>query len=1151
MIVDGWLVDLAAHQITRGDITRRLEPKALQVLDLLVAQPGVVISRAELLRTVWGGAFVGDDAVSAAIIKLRRAFEDDARSPHVIETVHKSGYRLIASVVPGGAAERHSRQTQEGDVTRPTVKVATLLRCDVRIDWSESSSISPEKWQESADIVAGRIDEVIHRHGGQSIQESGAVLGVFGAPVAQEHHAMRAVQAAMEIREHAMAAAVRALLPLELSWQIALASGQILSSPASSDRRQAVHGAPLQRVLSLTTAALPGEILLAGETRELALGLLGVQSCEPRSHAVGVSDFCRLDDDARWSSPWEARVERGLTPLFGRTYEVDRLDTLLAVAAEGEGQVIALSGEPGAGKSRLVHESLLRASMHGYDSFVAAASPLEPRTSFFPLRGVLTDRLGLTPRVLETDAKLRSHLDQRATNHVEDVDALLAILHPDRVSGDWMTIDPELRRSRSLKVMLDVLIDDDQPSLIVFEDLHWADEATISLVDAIAKQIARRPCVLMITYRPDFIDPWATKSYSTQLRIDALGAADSGLMIDHLVGLDPTLERWKSGVVGRAGGTPLFIEEVVRSARSGGTLTGEKGELKLADRPASGSVPVSVHTLVADRIGRLSNGAGDILALAAVIGHDVPASLLDSLISGELSDRSDDLDELQAAELLFASRYQREPGYVFKHALTREVAYSEIPHSLRCEYHREVADFLEANPPAMAHVSPELLARHHSGGEQHEKATRAWINAAEAATSAAAFADALDHLDNARSGVARTTTGDREQLSLLIELTAASALVQSVGPADQAVDDAYQEARRLADSSGTAQQQYEAAWGLWFVHLMRGQIHAAQELGDELFELATDLDDEALKLEAHHVQWSGLSLAGDSTAVRNHTKIGIEQYRSEQHHWMTFSYGGHDPGVCARNLDAMALWLQGRPGRARARSASALSLADDLGHAYTRLESYNSALNIALLDGDADALFDHASALQALVDDGTLPEVASGYANGFRANALVLEGDLEAGLAIMRTDAPIWQEFWGAWCFPLDSALGTALALAGHVSEAIDHVQARLGVANESGALWWNAEFHRVLGELAWAHDPAEVGRAEASMQRALDEAGKQGASFLELRAATSLARLYRNTGRPREALDQLQATCSRFPSGVELTDLRDARAFCDELALE
>ncbi len=1110
-IVDGWQLDIAAHQITRGDESRRLEPKAIQVLALLAARPGVVVSRAQLLDSVWGGAFVGDDAVSATIIKLRRAFDDDARSPRVIETVHKSGYRLIAPVIADGAAEEQVGEGAEAGDAVSTLKVATLLRCAFRIDRPDSLSIGPEEWQRSTDTVCDLLDEVIRRNGGESIRESGAILGVFGAPVAQEHHAMRAVQAAIEIRERAMVEVATALDGLACSWQLALASGEILSGSIDSRGGRTMHGAPLQRVVSLGSAALQGEVLLSGSTRELALGLLGVHACEPRQHAAGVTGFHQLDGQARWSSSWEARAERGLTPLFGRESEMARLDDLLANATSGQGRVIAISGEPGAGKSRLVHESLVVAAARGYETFVAAASPLEARTPFFPLRKVLADRLDLTPGALADEATLHSHLEQNDVVRPLDVTALLAVLRPDRMDGDWMAIDPDLRKSRSIKVLMDVLIDEERPTLMVFEDLHWADEATLLLVDAIATQIARRPCISMVTYRPDFIDPWATKSYYTNLRIDALSSSDSGVMIDYLVGEDPTLGRWKAEVIDRAGGTPLFIEEVVRSARTVGTLAGEVGELSLADPSSQSPVPASVHTLVADRIGRLSTGAREILSLAAVIGRDVPASLLDSLTSDTLPARAEEIDELQAAELLFGSKYQREPGYVFKHALTQEVAYNEIPQGVRREHHRQVADLLETSTAGGTRVSPELLARHHTGAENYEKATESWIRAAEAATSAAAFADALDHLGQARSSLTHIPTGDRQRLELSIELCAGGALVQHIGPAEQAVEDAYQRARTLASSSGTAQQKYEAAWGLWFVHLMRGQINAARQLGDELFELAAKLDDEALKLEAHHVQWSTLSLAGDPTAVRRHAEIGIELYRSEEHHWLTFPYGGHDPGVCARNLDAMALWLLGEPDMARERSTSALSLAEELGHGYTRLESFNAALNIALLDGDSQALHSHASVLQALVDDGTLPEVAASYANGFRANALVLDGDLEAGLVVMRTDAPVWQEFWGAWCFPLDSALGTTLAMAGQTAEAIDHVEARLDLANESGAHWWDPEFFRVLGQLIWAHDSGDVSRAEENLQRALVEARQQGSRFFELRAATSLARLHRD----------------------------------------
>ncbi len=594
----------------------------------------------------------------------------------------------------------------------------------------------------------------------------------------------------------------------------------------------------------------------------------------------------------------------------------------------------------------------------------------------------------------------------------------------------------------------------------------------------------------------------------------------------------------------------MFIEEVVRSAQAQGSLTGEPGRLKLVHTSSPSQVPASVRTLVAERIGSLSDGAREILSLAAVIGRDVPTPLLNSVMAGTLSDRSSDLDELQTAELMFGSRYRREPGYVFKHALTQEVAYNEIPQSVRREHHRRVAEFLEASIAQGAHVSPELLARHHVGAEQHGPAIEAWVRAADSATAAAAFSDALDHLDAARSSLAHATTGDRGRLELSIELSAASALVQRVGPTDRAVEDAYRRAYLLAASWGTTRQQYEAAWGLWFVHLMRGQIGIAREFGDELLELASGLDDEALELEAHHVQWSSLALAGEPVAVRHHAEIGIRQYRPEDHHRLTFSYGGHDPGVCSRNLDAMALWLLGQPKLARERSASGMKLAEDLGHPYTRLESFNSALNIALLDGDLAALHRYADVLHALVDDGALPDVASSYVDGFRANVLVLEGDIVAGLALMLAVAPIWQEFWGAWCFPLDSALATTLALAGNTAEALDHIETRLAMAEVSGSRWWDPEFHRVHGELLRAHDSTAVGPAEAALQQALDVARRQNARFFQLRAAISLASFHLDTARPVQALELLTTACDLFAADDEMTDLQTARRLRDTLTV-
>ena len=731
----------------------------------------------------------------------------------------------------------------------------------------------------------------------------------------------------------------------------------------------------------------------------------------------------RLRSDASWRTLWEDRLDRGLTPLFGRAFELNRISELLEGVTSGHGRIVALVGEPGAGKSRLVHEALRVASTPSFETLIARASPLEARTPFFPVRAPVIARLGLDPESLIDSTVLQNHLP----NGESDAAALLAALRPDRVGDDWTSLDPDIRRSRSVAALARVILDSaESPQLIVFENLHWADETTRHLVDAIAAQIARRPCLLVVTYRPEFVDPWATKSYYTHLRIDTLSRTDAIQMLDHLVGKDASVEKWKAAVVGLAGGTPLFIEEVVKSARSAGTLTSENGVLQLSESVERSTIPPSIHTLIADRIDRLSIGAREILSLAAVIGNDVPASVLRPLLPDPVARRSGEFEELQAAELLFTSGYQSDSGYVFKHAITQEVAYREIPPSVRREHHVNIAELLARLTTDGAPISHELIARHHVGAGQQDLAIDAWIRAADSAISAAAFADALEHLNQARSCLARVPADDQHQRALIIELRTMSTLIQSVGPGDPEVDAVCRRAGELAFKNGTARQQFQAAWGSWFVHLMRGQINAAQPLADQVFELAGTLDDHALQIEAHHVQWSGLSLAGRPNAVREHAKIGIERYEASEHHWLTFSYGGHDPGVCAWNLDAMALWLLGQPHLARERSARAIASREELGHPYTRLESYNSALNIALLAADADALLTHTAVLQSLVDNGTLPDFASAYANGFLANALVLQGEVASGLDLMIEAAPVWREFCGRVAF------SARLGLCGH-----------------------------------------------------------------------------------------------------------------------
>jgi hypothetical protein len=244
---------------------------------------------------------------------------------------------------------------------------------------------------------------------------------------------------------------------------------------------------------------------------------------------------------------------------------------------------------------------------------------------------------------------------------------------------------------------------------------------------------------------------------------------------------------------------------------------------------------------------------------------------------------------------------------------------------------------------------------------------------------------------------------------------------------------------------------------------MRGNVTQLAPLADDVLTLASDLGDEALLLEAHHVQWSGLILAGRPEEARRHTEVVIEQYDPELHHWLTYSYGGHDPGVCALNLNAMTCWLAGDHDTAVTMSQRARDLADDLDHAYTTLESMQTALTVALVERHPDQLDALTARLDELVDEGRLPPLTSGFANGFRGAALAYRGEVESAAVLMRAACPVWQEFWGAWCHPIDVAYAEVLAEVGDWDAARWHLEQVLESARASGAVWWE---DRLVGAL-------------------------------------------------------------------------------------
>ncbi len=1049
--IAGWEVDPAAHQLSRDGQQRHLEPRAMDVLVLLAVRAGSVVTRTELMTQVWGDTFITDDAVSATILKLRKAFGDDARRPRLIETVPKSGYRLIALVEHGDQDPGPGQPSRSSD---PRIRHATVLRCVIDLHVSPGATPEPEAWQQAMTAHRDLLEGVAHPHGGWVAEEATALVAVFGAPDADEHHVIHAVATAIEVRDVWQHQPVPK--GLEVVRRLALASGDLLATATAGDQKGSVFGEAMTVTVALAETAAADQIVLSEQAYALIGDRFDAEAQADTEHEAPASYV--LKGRRPTASTWQARVLRGLSPLVGRAHELAVVEDVLSRAESGRGQVLALHGEPGVGKSRLLHELIARAIDAGFVPYTGYASALDRHSPYFAIQPIVRQSLAGRPEV-------------------DDELALASVLTPGTVNAEWQALDPELRHRRIVAAVSSLLLRDDVPTVLAVEDLHWADEATQGLLVALADRIARRRCLLVVTYRPELADPWPSRSYASMLRVDPLPVATAATLLDELTGLDSSLVRWKREVLDRAGGTPLFLEESVRSAQSLGALAGTPGGYEFRAGVDIPVVPSSLRGLLAERIDRLSTSARSLVSVAAVIGRQSPTPLLAAMVDLDGDQMAEVLRQLQAAEILFEVATLKEPTYEFKHALTQEAAYLGVPASLRRDLQRRIADLLTGELADQVSSTPEELAWHLAEAGRSEEALAQWRLAAAAATEAGAFTDALAHLAKARELLGAVTAPvARQHAELAIELATGTALIQTVGPTDEQVARAFRRATTLADEIRSPREQFEATWGSWFVQMMRGDIHAATRLADQVSAIAENMHDDALTLEAHHVQWSGLILAGQPETAAEHATAAIEMYHPEQHHWLTYSYGGHDPGVCAYNLHGLTQWLLGDATAARASSAAAQELAQRLGHPYTVLESTQTALTIALLDRDVAELVRLTEMLLALVADGRLPDVASGFADGFRGAAIAYGGELAKGLAVMRAAAPVWTEFWGAWCFPLDTTLAELMAASGELDAASAHVEQTMALARESGANWWDAELSRVRANLRGPAPAGQVG---------------------------------------------------------------------------
>jgi tetratricopeptide (TPR) repeat protein len=692
-----------------------------------------------------------------------------------------------------------------------------------------------------------------------------------------------------------------------------------------------------------------------------------------------------------------------------------------------------------------------------------------------------------------------------------------------------------------------------QPLLVVFEDLHWVDSETQALLDMLIESLPTAQLLLLVNYRPEYTHGWGSKTFYTQLRLDPLPLGSAKAFLAVLLGDDPSLETLKVLLIERTEGNPFFLEESVRMLVETRVLVGEPGAYRLAQDLPMIQVPATVQAILAARIDRLPQEEKRLLQTAAVIGTEVPFTLLQAVaeVTEEVLYRG--LTHVQAAEFLYETSLFPERVYTFKHALTQQVAYQSLLMSTRQQIHQRVAENLETMFPELTTTQPELVAHHYTEAGCATQAVGYWYQAGHLASQRPAHVEAIAHLSQGLEvlqGLPETDERHRQELDVQLALGRSLLATKGLGAAD--AERAYRRTLELCQHVEAPAQQIAALAGLRRLASAQGDIQTARDVAEQLLGLAQRQPDTPLLLEAYYSLGVALRQLGEVASARTQFEQGITL---DTHPTLdtptTLPRVGIDPSVGIRTHAGAMLWMMGYPGQAVQRDRQALTLAEQRALPYSQVFAlfWSATLYAYLRDGQISQR--HAEAGIALATthafEGYLTwgTVLCGWARGIQGNYEGGVEQIQQGLFSAQSVGVVSSRAYGLY------RLAEIYGKAGQPEEGLRAIAEALATMETGGDQHCKAEVYRLQGELiqqaACGVQHAEL-TPEACFHQALSIARNQQAKSLELRAATSLARLWRSQDKRDEARKLLAEVYNWFTEGFDTADLHDAKTLLDEL---
>ncbi len=1017
-------------------------------------------------------------------------------------------------------------------------KQVTVLFADLKGSMELLADRDPEKARQLLDPVLTLMMTAVHRYEGTVNQVMGdGIMALFGAPIAHEDHAVRACYAALAMQEaiRRHREAVRRSHGSELQIRVGLNSGAVVVGTIGSDLRMdyTAVGQTTSLAARMEQLAQPGSIWLTAETLRLVKGFVQVKplGSVPIKGLTGPEEVFELIGAGPSRTRLQAAAARILTPFVGRQLEFDMLRQSLELARAGHGQIAAVIGEPGVGKSRLFHEFIRSHHTQGWLVLEAGAvSSYGKATPYLPVIDLLKayfqvegpdDGRGLRERVadklLVLDETLRPSLP-----------AFLMLLDVPVEDPQWQALDPPQRRRRTLDARKRLLLRESraQPLLVILDSLQWIDTETQVFLDSVIESLPTARLLLLVNYRPEYQHGWASKTYYTQLRLDPLPPVRAEEFLRAILGNDASLQPLKQRLIERTEGNPFFLEESVRTMVETGVLVGELGASRLAKAISSIQVPASVQVLLAARIDRLPAEEKHLLQTGAVIGTEVPLPLLQAIAELPEATLHHGLASLQAAEFLYETRLFPDHAYTFKHVLTHEVAYGSLLLERRRALHARIVETLKALTGDRVAEQVEQLAHHALQGEVWDKALAYCRQAGEKAVARSAYREAIGYIEQALGTLSHLPeTCDTYEQAIDLRLALRSALLP-LGALGRILE-ALREAEAIAADRNDQRRLGQVSVFL-SVHFRRMGAHdQALAAGQHALALATAGRDAVLHALANERLGTAYQAQGDYRRAIDcfrQTVASLEGARRHERFGQAFLPAVHSRAHLASCHAELGTFAEGRAlGDEGLRIAEAAAYSASL-----MIASWGIGL-LALRQGDLSRACSRLEGAMGICQEAEMPAsfpliaVALGdaYTLGGRvADSLpLLTQAMEQATVRERGDLQVRCRL----------SLSEAHQLAGRLEEAHTLAKHALALAREHHERGHQAYALHLLGAIAARRHPSDVEQAEGHHRQAFVLAEELGMRPLQAHCHLGLGNLYLTTDRVTQARTELSAALKLY----------------------